>query len=123
LSLGYSAMVPTVVIVDDSQDFLSSASGLLTEEGFVVVGCVADATTAIDAVRRLRPSVVLVDIQLPDIDGFELAEAFARMDPRPAVVLTSSRDPRSYGDALRSAPVRGFIAKEELSGDALAAMV
>ena len=115
--------MPTVVIVDDSLDFLSSASGLLTDEGFVVLGCVVDAATALDEVRRLRPSVVLVDIQLPDVDGFQLAEALALIEPRPAVVLTSSRDPRAYGEALRRAPVRGFIAKEELSGDALAALV
>ena len=116
-------MVSTVVIIDDSHDFLSSASGLLTEEGFLVVGCVADATTAIEEVRRLQPSVVLLDIQLPVVNGFELAEVFARMEPRPIVVLTSSRDAVSYGEALRAAPVRGFIAKGELSGDALAAMV
>jgi CheY-like chemotaxis protein len=119
----YSALVPTVVIVDDSPDFLSSACGLLTDEGFVVLGCVADATIAIEEVRRLQPSVVLLDIQLPVVDGFELAEALARMEPRPIVVLTSSREAGSYGEALRSAPVRGFITKAELSGDALAAMV
>lgn len=112
-----------MVIIDDSTDFLVSAAGMLNEEGFVVVGCVADAASAVDAVRRLRPSVVLLDIQLPVSNGFELAAEFARMDPRPVVVLTSSRDAGAYGEALRNAPVRGFIAKRELTGDALASMV
>jgi DNA-binding NarL/FixJ family response regulator len=111
------------VIIDDSEDFLDSASVLLNEEGFAVVGCVADAAAAIDEVRRLRPEVVLLDIQLPMTSGFEIADVLARMDPQPAIVLTSSRPASSYGEALRRAPVRGFIAKRELSGDGLAAMV
>ena len=88
-----------------------------------MIGCVADATRAVDEVRRLRPVVVLLDIQLPLISGFELAEELALIDPRPVVVLTSSRPATSYGGALHRAPVRGFIAKGDLSGDRLAAMV
>lgn len=112
-----------MVIIDDSDDFLVSAAGLLNEEGFLVVGCVADPAIAVDEVRRLRPSVVLLDIQLPATSGFALAAQLALMEPRPVVVLTSSRDASSYGEVLRTAPVRGFIAKRELSGDALATMV
>jgi DNA-binding NarL/FixJ family response regulator len=88
-----------------------------------VIGCVADPNLAIDEVRRLQPSVVLLDIQLPTRNGFELAAELARLEPRPVVVLTSSREASSYGDMLLVAPVRGFIAKRELSGDALATMV
>jgi DNA-binding NarL/FixJ family response regulator len=116
-------VVPTVVIIDDSDDFLVSAAGLLNEEGFDVVGCVANPAAAIDEVRRLQPSLVLLDIQFPTGNGFDLAEELALMEPRPVVVLTSSRDANSYGEALRVAPVRGFIAKRELSGEALATMV
>ena len=116
-------MVQTVVIVDDSEDFLDSAAGLLTDEGFEVIGCVADPATVVEEVRRLGPTLVLLDMQLPSVSGFELAEQLARMVPRPAVVLTSSRSARSYGEALRRAPVRGFIAKGDLNGGRLAAMV
>src|SRR5882672_8988616 len=70
-------VVPTVVIIDDNDDFLTSAAGMLNEEGFRVVGCVADPTVAVAEVRRLRPSLVLLDIQLPTTDGFELAEALS----------------------------------------------
>ena len=106
-------MAPTVVIVDDSEDFLDSAAGLLGDEGFEVVGCVADVAAAVEVVRRLRPAVVLLDIQLPSLSGFDLADELARLDPQPAVVLTSSRPAASYGEALARAPVRGFIAKED----------
>jgi DNA-binding NarL/FixJ family response regulator len=113
----------TVVIIDDNDDFLVSAAGLLNDEGLCVVGCIADPTIAVAEVSRLQPSLVLLDIQLPTSSGFELAAELALIEPRPAVVLTSSRAARSYGHALRTAPVRGFILKGELSGEALAAMV
>jgi two-component system, NarL family, nitrate/nitrite response regulator NarL len=116
-------VVPTVVIIDDSDDFLTSAAGMLNEEGFRVVGCLADPTFAVAEVRRLRPSVVLLDIQLPTTDGFELAEALAKIEPRPVVVLISSRDAGAYGVLLRNAPVRGFIAKGDLNGETLGTMV
>ena len=111
------------MIVDDNVEFLASAETMLGEEGFDVVGCVSDASRAVEIVTLLRPEVVLVDVQLPLLNGFELARQLADLDPRPIVILISSRDPSAYGSELKSAPVRGFISKWELSGDALAAMV
>ena len=116
-------MVPTLVIVDDNLEFLASARAMLNEEGFDVVGCVSDASRVIEEVRLLRPAVVLLDVQLPLLNGFELARRLAELDPRPLVILISSRDPAAYGSEFARAPVRGFISKWELSGDALAAMV
>jgi DNA-binding NarL/FixJ family response regulator len=115
--------LPTLVIVDDSLEFLASAEPMLREEGFDVVACVSDASRVVAEVRRLRPAVVLLDVQLPFLNGFELARQLADLDPRPIVILISSRDPAAYGSELTMAPVRGFISKWELSGDALAAMV
>jgi len=115
--------LPTLVIVDDNVEFLASAEAMLGEEGFDVVGCVSDASRAVEKVRLLQPAVVLLDVQLPVLNGFELARQLAELDPRPIVILISSRDPAAYGSELKSAPVRGFISKWELSGDALAAMV
>ena len=111
------------MIVDDNLEFLASAEVMLGEEGFDVVGCISDASRAVDEVRRLQPAVVLLDVQLPLLNGFELARQLAQLDPRPIVILISSRDQAAYGSELRRAPVRGFISKWELSGDALAAMV
>jgi DNA-binding NarL/FixJ family response regulator len=114
---------PTVLIVDDHEAFRESARVLLEADGFDVIGESEDGGDALDAVASLRPQVVLVDIQLPGLDGFALAERLAeRVDP-PAVVLISSRDAAAYGSRLRDTPSRGFIPKSELSGEALAALI
>jgi CheY-like chemotaxis protein len=113
----------TVLIVDDHEDYRRSASALLESEGFAVVGAAADGAAAIEAAERLRPQVVLLDIQLPDIDGFGVAERLADTPDPPRVVLISSREAAAYGPRLDQANVCGFIAKRELSGAALAALV
>jgi DNA-binding NarL/FixJ family response regulator len=116
-------MRPTVLIVDDHPEFRESASALLEAEGFAVIGEAADAHEAIAAVERLQPQVVLVDIQLPDLDGFAVAERLAAGPHPPRVVLISSREAAAYGPRLDAAAARGFIAKRELSGSTLAALV
>jgi DNA-binding NarL/FixJ family response regulator len=113
----------TVLIVDDHDDFRESASALLEAEGFTVVGKAADGDEAIAAVERLRPQVVLLDIQLPDLDGFAVAERLATGPEPPSVVLISSREAAAYGPRLETAAARGFLPKRELSGPALAALV
>ena len=116
-------MRPTLLIVDDHAAFRESASALLEEEGFAVVGEAADGEEAIAAVERLKPQVVLLDIQLPDTDGFAIAERLAAGPDPPWVVLISSRDESAYGPRLDTTPARGFISKNELSGSTLAALV
>jgi DNA-binding NarL/FixJ family response regulator len=113
----------TVLIVDDHDGFRESAQALLEAEGFAVVGCAADGVSALAAVQRLRPEVVLVDIQLPDLDGFAVARRLAAATDPPRVVLISSRDAAAYGRRLDAAPACGFLAKRELSGASLAALV
>ena len=88
-----------------------------------MVGEAGDGVSALAAVDRLRPNVVLLDIQLPDIDGFAVAERLARAGDPPAVVLVSTRDISSYRRRLARSPVRGFLSKSELSGNALSALV
>jgi DNA-binding NarL/FixJ family response regulator len=114
---------PTVLIVDDHAGFRSSARALLEAEGFEVVGEAEDGASALAAMGRLRPNIVLLDIQLPDIDGFEVAARLARAADPPAVVLVSTRDISSYRRRLAGSPVRGFIPKSDLSGSALTALV
>jgi DNA-binding NarL/FixJ family response regulator len=114
---------PTVLIVDDHPAFRESASALLEEDGFVVVGEAADGDEAIAAVERLRPQIVLLDIQLPGSDGFGVAERLAAGPHAPSVVLISSRDAAAYGSRLEATTAQGFIPKSELSGSALAALV
>jgi DNA-binding NarL/FixJ family response regulator len=118
-----SAVRPTVLIVDDHAAFRSSARALLEVEGFDVIGEAADGAEAVDAVGTLRPDIVLLDIQLPGLDGLAVAEQLATAPDPPAVVLISSRDAAAYGPRLRETPARGFIPKSGLSGEALAALV
>jgi DNA-binding NarL/FixJ family response regulator len=113
---------PTVLIVDDHAAFRASARALLEAEGFEVVGEAADGAGAVAAVAALRPKIVLLDIQLPDVDGLAVAQQLAAAPDAPAVVLISSRDAATYGPRLQGTPVRGFIPKSGLSGEALAAL-
>ena len=96
---------------------------LLEAEGFEVVGEAPDGLSAIEAVHELQPQMVLLDVQLPDINGFEVAARITANGSAPAVVLTSSRDVDDLGPLSDSAQVRGFIPKSELSGAALEALL
>jgi DNA-binding NarL/FixJ family response regulator len=116
-------MRQTILVVDDHAEFRGIMRALLTSEGFDVVAEAADGHGAIAAARRLRPDVVLLDIQLPDIDGFAVAEELGRESSPPRVILVSSRDHASYAPQLAVAPVMGFIAKSRLSGAAIRALV
>ena len=116
-------MRPTVLIVDDHEAFRDSASALLEAEGFSVVGQAADGREALAKAERLRPHVVLLDIQLPDLDGFAVAERLSAMPDAPRVVLISSRESAAYGARLSGAHALGFITKRELSARTLTALV
>jgi DNA-binding NarL/FixJ family response regulator len=113
----------TVLIVDDHPGFRGWARAVLQAEGFGVVGEAADGAAAIQAVRALRPEVVLLDIQLPDMNGFEVAERLCGHGVGGVVVLISSRDAADYGSRIATSPVAGFLAKADLSGAALAALL
>ena len=113
-------MAYTVLVVDDHAEFRVLARQLLARAGYQVVGEAADGNTAVSETERLRPGVVLLDVQLPDLDGFAVAERLAELDEPPVVVLTSSRDVSSYRRRLAASGARGFIAKAELSAASLA---
>ena len=115
-------MRPTILIVDDHAGFRRSAHRLLDAEGFEVVGESATGESAVSQVRALRPQVVLLDVLLPDMDGFAVAELLAREGAAPRVVLTSSRDASEFGVRLRRTSAYGFLGKAELSGAAVCAL-
>jgi CheY-like chemotaxis protein len=108
----------TILIVDDYAPFRQMARSLLDNEGFTVVGEAENGVAALRAAKELRPEIVLLDVQLPDFDGFEVADRLRNLDPAPIVILTSSRD--EYAPLIASSSARAFVLKDELSGDALA---
>jgi DNA-binding NarL/FixJ family response regulator len=116
-------MARTVLIVDDHPSFRASARMLLESEGFDVIGEAEDGAGALQAVLDLTPQVILLDVQLPDIDGFEVAARLTANGTSPAIVLTSSRDVNDLGALAEREGVRGFIPKSELSGPALEALL
>jgi len=113
-------MAARVLIVDDHPGFRAAARRLLELEGYVVVGEAEDGLTAVSAALALRPDVVLLDVQLPDIDGFEVAQRLSGQASAPNVVLTSSREAADYGPCLAATPACGFLPKAELSASGIA---
>jgi DNA-binding NarL/FixJ family response regulator len=114
---------PTVLIVDDHAGFRLSARRILEVDGYEIAGEAEDGRSAIEAAERLRPDIVLLDVNLPDRDGFEIARELAGQPGAPAIVLTSSHDREDFGDSLQSSRAAGFVPKGELCGAAVAALV
>jgi DNA-binding NarL/FixJ family response regulator len=113
-----------VLIVDDHPSFRASARAMLESEGFDVVGEASDGVTALEAVWTLRPDLVLLDVQLPDMSGFDVCAALKTRDgTAPEVILVSSRDVTDFGNLVDISGASGFIPKDELSGELLAAVL
>jgi DNA-binding NarL/FixJ family response regulator len=117
----HPGMWGAVLIVDDNARFRARARRWLEADGYVVVAEAADGSSALEAARRHRPDVVLLDIGLPDVSGLDVAERLARGPDAPAVVLTSTHDVADFGDRVARCGARGFVPKAALSGEALAA--
>lgn len=110
-------MNPTVLIVDDHAAFRSSARLLLESEGFQVVGEAEDGESAVEKTAELTPDLLLLDVQLPGINGFEVADRVTHAESPPAVILVSSRDASDFGPLVQASGARGFVAKADLSGE------
>lgn len=116
------AVKRTVLIVDDHPSFRASARAILEADGFAVIGEAADGASGLEALRRLRPDVVLLDVQLPDMTGFDICVECGDLDST-SIVLTSSRDAADFGSLIESSNARGFVPKAELSGAALSSFL
>jgi DNA-binding NarL/FixJ family response regulator len=116
-------VVIRVLIVDDHSPFRVVARELLELAGFEVVAEAGDAESGLAAMRRVRPALVLLDIGLPGVDGFELARWLAQEPEPPAVVFVSGQDGLRWRRRIAASGALGFIPKWELSGAALIALV
>ncbi len=116
-------MTRTILIVDDHPSFLASARLLLESQGFEVVGVARDGETALTETLRLAPDVVLLDIRLPDIDGFEVATRLRDAGTPSTIILTSSRDASDFGPLIAESGADGFVSKLDLTGDAVLALI
>jgi DNA-binding NarL/FixJ family response regulator len=117
-------MPSRVLIVDDHPSFRATVRTLLLADGFEVVGEAEDGRSALDAVEELRPDLVLLDVQLPDMDGFAVInELYRREGHAPKVVLTSSHDESDFGPIVARCGCAAFVPKGELSGAALRAVL
>jgi CheY-like chemotaxis protein len=125
-------MTSRCLIVDDSTRFLEVARRVLEGEDVTIVGVATSIVEALDLAGRLRPDVVLVDIDLAGESGFDLArrlrerpgvagteDAAGLLDGGPQVILISSHDPEDFAELIAGSPVVGFLAKAELSGRAI----
>ena len=112
-------MPTTVLIVDDHPTFRACARAFLEAEGFEVVGEAESGRSCLQCADELQPDVILLDVALPDLDGFEVAAELTHREDAPAVVLTSSRDADDFGTLIASCGARGFIPKGDISRPAL----
>ena len=116
-------MTIRALVVDDHAGFRTSARFLLELEGFEVVGEAEDGASAVRAAEQLQPDFVLLDVQLPDLPGFEVAREILSRGLQARIVLVSSREESDYGDSIVESGALGFVSKGDLSGDRLRALL
>jgi DNA-binding NarL/FixJ family response regulator len=109
------------LIVDDNARFCESTRSLLQDEGIAVVGVAASGDEAARIAADLGPDVALVDIELGDESGFDVARSLATAGGRsaPRVILISTHDEQEVADLVAASPAIGFIAKLDLNADAI----
>lgn len=112
-----------VLVIDDNTAFRGAVSQLLESGGFVVVAGAATGASGVQLAREHEPDLAIVDVQLRDTDGFDVAEQLAGLNPAPWVILTSSLDSSDFGALVTDSSALGFIPKAELSARAIEALL
>ena len=111
------------LIVDDNEEFLDSASRLLSAQGLEVVGGASTGAEAVRLVRTLAPDVALVDVQLGDEDGLEVARRLAADGREMRIILISTHSENELAELIAGSPAVGFLPKTALGADAIAAIL
>jgi CheY-like chemotaxis protein len=101
--------------VDDDPTFRRLARLLLADHGLVVVAEAGSVADALSTARRVKPAGVLVDVELPDGDGFELASRLSAMPWSPRIVVTSVQSGRDFSTEARRAGAEAFVLKADLA--------
>jgi DNA-binding NarL/FixJ family response regulator len=119
----HTARMRRTVLIDDNNRFRATARRVLEAAGYEVVAEAADGESGVVAVREAKPDLALIDVQLPDIDGFEVTRRLVESGSSSAIVLISSRDRSDFGNLVDASGARGFVPKAELSAESLAALL
>ena len=114
---------PSVLLVDDHAAFRAIARTVLARSGFDVIGEATDGEDALVAAASMRPQIVVLDVRLPGIDGFEVARRLLAGARPPVVVLVSTSEATDYGKRIGESGAIGFITKSKLSEDTLHAIL
>jgi two-component system response regulator EvgA len=114
-----AAVNARILIVDDHPSFRAVAVLALERDGFIVVGAVADGESAVIETLRRQPDIVLLDVELPDMTGFEVASRLRDAAPAAVILLASSRERSYFGPLIADSGANGFIQKELLSGETI----
>jgi DNA-binding NarL/FixJ family response regulator len=112
-----------ILVIDDNAAFRGALGQVLETDGFVVVAGAGTGVSGIQLARKHKPDLVIVDVQLPDTDGFDVAEQLAVLDPALDVILTSGLDLSDLGALVTDGAARGFIPKAELSVAAITTLL
>jgi DNA-binding NarL/FixJ family response regulator len=115
-------MSVSVLVVDDDPTFRRLARRLLTANGLVVVAEADTVAAGLATAMRARPDAALVDVELPDGDGFELAGQLTTLPWRPRVVVTSVQSNNSFNGEAQRRGAQAFILKADLARAPLAAL-
>lgn len=111
------------LIVDDSAVFVHAAGHLLQHQGITVVGVASTSEEALRRFAELRPDVTLVDVELGDENGFDVAEQLAATGARAPVIMVSTHPAEPFADMIAASPAVGFICKSDLTADAITGLV
>jgi DNA-binding NarL/FixJ family response regulator len=111
-----------ILIVDDSRHFLNAARGALEQDGITVVGVASTSAEALQLARELRLDGILIDVDLGDESGLDLARAFASIEAAP-VVLISAYPESELADLIAASPAVGFVSKSDLSASAISNLI
>ena len=120
-NLARGASRPTVVVADDHRRMLDAVSTLLADD-FRLVASVTDGRQAVDAVNRLDPDIVVLDITMPELDGFRTAKALRKAGSRAEIVFLTLHDSDDYVEAALRSGAKGYVLKARMEADLVCAL-